>query len=111
MRAGEPLAADAPIPTNTPTLVVEYAAEWAHANTLSTRPPTLFAGINLGFDASFVLPQGDPLKISTKASRGPELWKIKGGGMTREDFEQKVYDTMIDAAFDQLEGKLNGAFF
>jgi hypothetical protein len=111
VRSGEPLAADAPVPTNMPTLVVEYAPEWAHANTLSMKPPTVFAGISLGFDASFMLPQGDPVKISTKASRGPELWKIKGGGMTREDFEQKVYDTMIDAAFDQLEKKLNDAFF
>lgn len=94
-----------------PTLVVTYSPEWSHANTLSLRPPTIFSGINFAFDASFALPDGSaPLSIKTKAWRGAELWKMKSDGMTREDFEQRVYDSMIDGAFDQLSKKLSDTF-
>jgi len=31
--------------------------------------------------------------------------------MSREDFEQKVYDIMFDGAFDQLDKKLQDTFF
>jgi hypothetical protein len=106
LRAGEPLAADAPLPKDVPTLVVDYAPEWSHVNTVSTKPPTIFAGINFTFDVSFVLPEGAPLTIRTKSWRGAELWKMKGEGMERPDFEQQVYDSMFDGAFDQLSKKL-----
>ena len=75
------------------------------------KPNTVFAGFNFTFDGSFALPEGAPLKILVKAWRGAEPWKFKGDGMTREDFQQKVYDAMIDAAFDQLDKKLMDAFF
>ena len=54
---------------------------------------------------------GAPLALKVKSWRGAELWKIKGDGMTREDFEQKVYDSMIDGAFDQLDKKLTDTLF
>jgi hypothetical protein len=111
MKAADRLAADAPLPTTVPTLVISYAPEWSHANTLSLRPPTLFSGINFFFDATFALPSGAPLVVKAKSWRGAELWKIKGDGMTREDFEQKVYDAMIDGAFDQLDKKLTDTLF
>jgi hypothetical protein len=111
VKATDRLAADAPLPTNVPTLVISYAPEWSHANTLSLRPPTLFSGINFAFDATFALPAGAPLVVKVKSWRGAELWKIKGDGMTREDFEQKVYDSMIDGAFDQLDKKLTDTLF
>jgi len=106
LRAGDPLAADAPLPRTPPTLVVEYSAEWSHQNTVSTKPPTVFAGINFTFDASFVLPEGAPLQLKTKAWRGAELWKMKGEGLERPEFEQQVYDAMFDGAFDLLGKKL-----
>ena len=111
VKATDRLAADAPLPTSVPTLVITYAPEWSHANTLSLRPPTLFSGINFAFDATFALPAGAPLVVKVKSWRGAELWKIKGDGMTREDFEQKVYDSMIDGAFDQLDKKLTDTLF
>jgi hypothetical protein len=106
LRAGEPLAADAPMPKDVPVLVVEYAPEWSHVNTVSMKPPTIFAGINFTFDVSFVLPEGAPLTIKTKSWRGAELWKLKGDGLERPEFEQQVYDSMFDGAFDQLSKRL-----
>jgi hypothetical protein len=105
-RAGEPLSADAPNPATVPTLAIEYAPEWSGGTTLSVRRNTVFAGLAFAFDASFALPEGAPLKVSSKSWRGAELWKIKADGLTREEFEQNVYDTMIDGAFDQLGKKL-----
>jgi len=50
------------------------------------------------------------LKTSLRSWRGPELWKIKGADMAREDFEQQVYDAMIGGAFAQLQKKLIDVF-
>jgi hypothetical protein len=111
LQPGEPLAADAPVPTKVPTLVIEYAPEWSHVNTATMKPNTVFAGYNFTFDSAFSLPEGAPLKVQVKAWRGAEVWKIKSDGMEREDFQQKVYDTMIDGAFDQLDKKLEDTFF
>jgi hypothetical protein len=109
MRVGDPLDPDAPVPTATPTLVVDYVADWARANSLSEHPPTVLAGILFTFDAAFALPEGAPLKIPVKAWRAPELWRIKSAQMTREDYEQRVYDMTFDTAFDQLQKKLTDA--
>jgi hypothetical protein len=109
LRSGEPLAPDAPLPAA--ALVVEYSTEWSHANAASFKPPTVFAGLNFTFDVSFVVPDVAPLKVQVKAWRGSDLWKYKSDGISREDFEQKVYDGMIDGAFDLLEKKLEDTFF
>jgi hypothetical protein len=106
VRAGEPLAADAPNPSAMPTLVIDYSPEWSHVNTVSMKPNTVFAGFNFTFDASFLLPEGAPLQMKVKSWRGAELWKMKDEGISREDFQQKVYDAMFDGAFDQLDKKL-----
>jgi hypothetical protein len=75
------------------------------------KPNTVFAGFNFTFDTIFALPDGAPLKFVIRASRGAEVWKIKAEGMTREDFEQKVYDAMLDGAFDHLDKKMRDVFF
>jgi hypothetical protein len=111
MTAADRLDADAPAPTKVPTLVVTYSPEWSHSNTLSLRPPTVFAGVNFAFDATFALADGAPLTVKIKSWRGAELWKLKGDGLTREDFQTKVYDSMMDGAFDQLDKKLTDTFF
>jgi hypothetical protein len=111
VRSGEPLDAAAPNPTAVPTLVIDYSPEWSHVNTVSIKPNTLFAGFNFAFDASFVLPEGAPLQMKVKSWRGAELWKQKDEGMSREDFQQKVYDAMFDGAFDQLDKKLADTLF
>jgi hypothetical protein len=111
--AGATLAPDAQPPTNLPVLLVEYSPEWSKANTACARPPTVFAGLAFTFESSFTLPDGSaPLKLSTRAWRGAELWKMHfTDGMSREDYEKLVYDAMIDGAFDTLDKKLKDAFF
>ena len=111
VRAADPLAGDAPNPTGVPTLVIDYAPEWSHVNTVSIKPNTVFGGFNFAFDATFVLPEGAPLQLKVKAWRGAELWKMKDEGISREDFQQKVYDAMFDGAFDQLDKKLQDTLF
>ena len=110
LRPAAPLDPDAPVPTTPPTLVVEYQPEWSRAVTASTKPSTVVAGFIFSFDAAFNLPGGAPLKTSLRSWRGPELWKIKGADMAREDFEQQVYDAMIGGAFAQLQKKLIDVF-
>lgn len=112
VQAGPTLGADAPLPPNVPVLLVEYSPEWTRTNTTSVKQNTVFAGLSFTFEASFVLPDGSPpLKVTHKIWRGAELWKIKGEGLSREDFEKLVYDAMIDGAFDSLLKKLKDAFF
>ncbi|MDP9035050.1 MAG: hypothetical protein M3O50_09605 [Myxococcota bacterium] len=110
LRPGEPLPPDAPLAASTPTLFVEYAPEWARTVTVSVKPSTAFAPINFAFDAAFVLPEGPTRKVSTRWTRGVELWKLRSTGLSREDFEQKVYGATIDPAFDQLAKKMRDAF-
>jgi hypothetical protein len=111
MRAGEPLAADAPAPTGVPTLLVEYSAEWSHANTVSIRPNTVFAGFNFTFDTTFAAPDSAPMTLKVKSWRGAELWKLKDETMAREEFQHRVYDAMFDGAFDALEKRLQDVLF
>jgi hypothetical protein len=110
VRAGEPLAVDAPIPAGAPVLVVDYTGEWSSAMTASAKPRTVFAGIRFDFDGRFLLPEGAPLQLSIKSWRGPELWKVKGA-ITLEEFHRRVYDAMIDHAFDEWRKKLVDTFF
>ncbi|HEY8091840.1 MAG TPA: hypothetical protein VIF09_28455 [Polyangiaceae bacterium] len=109
MKVGQVLGPDDPAPRDAPTLLVDYSVEWSHVNTVSLKPNTVFAGFNFTFDASFLLPEGAPWQTKVKSWRGAELWKQKDEGMTREDFQQKVYDAMFDGAFDQLGKKLTDA--
>jgi hypothetical protein len=112
VRVGDRLAADAPMPNALPTLVVAYAPEWARSMATSVKLNTVFAGLSFTFEGSFVLPDGAPLAIKTKAWRGPALWKMKPEeGQSRQDYEQKVYDAMIDGAFDQLNKKITTVLF
>ena len=110
LRAGEPLAPDASPAKDVPTLVIEYSPEWSRVDAVSLKPPTIFAGFNFAFEASFILADGAPLQLKVKAWRGAELWKLKGDGIERTEFEQQVYDTMIDGAFDQLDKRLLDVF-
>lgn len=111
VRAGEPLAPDAPTP-GAPTFVVDYTGEWSTTTTASEKPRTIFAGIRFDFDPRFFALEGPPLQLPLKSWRGPELWKIKGGGgMAPEDYHRRMYDMMIDRAFDELQRRLADAFF
>jgi hypothetical protein len=112
VHAGEPLAAGDPAPAGVAALIVDYTAEWSNSTTASEHPRTIFAGIRFDFDPRFVLPEGAPLQLPLKSWRGPELWKIKGGGgMAPEDYHRRIYDMMIDRAFDELQRRLADAFF
>ncbi|MGA7119080.1 MAG: hypothetical protein WBY94_03235 [Polyangiaceae bacterium] len=105
VRAGEPLAADAPVPAGAPVLVIDYSGTWSNAFTASPKPRTVFGAIRFDFDARFVLPQGAPLQLAYKELRGADLWKAKGA-MTLEEFHRKVYDAMMDHVFDDWRKRL-----
>jgi hypothetical protein len=112
LQQGAPIDEGAAIPAATkPTIVVDYVAEWSKLNTVSTKPSSVFAGVNFAFDSTFNLPDGNPYDLKTKAYRSPEPWKIKAQDLSREDFQKKVYDGIIDGAFDQLDKKLGDALF
>jgi hypothetical protein len=111
-RTGDRPAASASSGTRRPTLVITYAPEWAFTTTVSTNPDTVFPGLNFTFDAVFALPQGPRLAIRSQTLRAPEPWKTRvEAGQSREDYERRVYDAMIDDAFDRLEKKLSSVLF
>jgi hypothetical protein len=93
-------------------LVITYAPEWAFTTTASTKPKTVFPGLSFAFDAVFALPGGARLAIRSQTLRAPEPWKTRvEPGQSREDYEWRVYDAMLDDAFDRLEKKLSSALF
>jgi hypothetical protein len=110
MHAGDPLAATETPPAGKPVLIVDYVAEWSNALSANDKPRTILAGIRFDFDARFSLPEGAPLLLSVKSLRGPEPWRVKGS-ITLQDFHRKIYDMMIDHAFDDLQKKLAKTFF
>ncbi len=110
VRAGQPLAADAPVPTGAPVLVVDYVGMWSNVLTTNPKPRTVFDTIRFDFDAKFLVPQGPPLLLSLKSLRGADLWKIKGA-MTLEEYHRKVYDAMLDHAFDEWRKRLTDTLF
>jgi hypothetical protein len=110
VRAGEPLAPNAPNPAGAPVLVIDYATEWSNAMTANDKPRTILAGMRFDFDARFGLPEGAPLLLSIKSLRGPELWKIHGSP-SLQDYHRKIYEMMIDHAFDDLQKKITDTFF
>jgi hypothetical protein len=111
VKQGAPIDEGATVPpSKEPVLLVDYVVEWSHVNNFSTRPPSVFAGLNFTFDTTFALPDGTaPYEVKVKAFRGPEPWKVRGDDYSREDFQQKVYDGMIDGAFDHFDKKLSDA--
>jgi hypothetical protein len=107
LHGGDTLAPDTPAPAAVPALVVEYSPEWSRGNTACEKPSTVFAGLMFTFASSFGLPEGPPpLKIVVRAIKTAAVWRARTNGLSREDFEQKVYGAMIDGAFDQLKAKL-----
>jgi hypothetical protein len=111
VRASSPLAADEPAPGSIPALVIEFAPEWSRGTTTCPKPPTVFAGLSFQFNATFALPVGAPWTVTVKSWRVAESWKIKAQGLTLEEFEQKVYGSMLAGAFDQLRKKLSDVLF
>jgi hypothetical protein len=110
LKQGAAIDEGAPVPAaKEPLLLVDYLVEWSHVNNFSTKPPSVFAGLNFTFDTTFTLPEGAPYEVKVKSFRGPEPWKVRGDDYSREDFQQKVYDGMIDGAFDHFEKKATDA--
>jgi len=112
VQPGDRLDADAPQPSQAPTLVIAYAPEWSHSIAVSRKPPTVFAGVTFAFEGSFVLPEGAPLSVKTTTWKTAELWRIKPeDGESRQDYEKRIYDAMVDQSFDQLDRKLKSVLF
>ena len=107
LEVASPIDEGAPVPPATgPALLVDYVVEWSHVPAVSTKPPTVFEGMSFTYEVTFSLPEGAPYQTKAKSLRNAEPWKQKPEGLSREDFQQKVYDGMIDGAFDHLEKKL-----
>jgi hypothetical protein len=112
VQPGDRLDADAPMPSQVPTLVIAYSPGWSHSTVVSRKPSTVFAGVTFAFEGSFVLPEGAPLPVKTTTWKTAELWRLKPeDGESRQDYEKRIYDAMIDESFDQLERKLESVFF
>ena len=112
VHAGDPLSADEPSPAAVPALVIDYSPEWSRGNTTCPKPRTVFSGLSFTFDASFSLPDAQPpLKVTVKAWRAAEPWRVKDEDLSFEEFEQKVYGAMVAGAFDQLKRKIVDVLF
>lgn len=112
VRAGDPLAPDAPSPSSVPALVIEYSPEWSRGDTTCPKPRTVFAGLSFTFDAAFAVPDAPPpLKVTVKAWRAAEPWRVKDPDLSLEEFEQKVYGAMMSGAFDQLKRRMLDVLF
>jgi hypothetical protein len=96
-----------------PTIVVDYGVEWSRTQTVSVKPRGVFVGVNLQFDVTYNVPDGGkPLKVQSTSWRMPDVWKM--GDMAADPKgarEAKVYDTMSDTSFDQIERKTLEALF
>lgn len=110
-RLGERLPPDAPAPTR-PTLLVAYAPEWAFTTTPCARPDTVFPGLAFPYQVTLVVPGGAPVAVQKQVWRIPEMWRVTlEPGESREHYEQRIYDRMIDGAFDELEQSLPRGLF
>jgi hypothetical protein len=110
-RPGKRIAAGAPAPA-LPTLVIAYTPSWAFTTTACARPDTVFPGLSVPFEVTLLIPGGPPLAIHEQVWRIPEPWRVTlEPGESREHYEQRVYDRMIDGAFEELEQSLPSALF
>jgi hypothetical protein len=106
--------ADLPDP-KVPTLYITHGVEWLGANYTSQRPRGSYVGLNMTFEATFMIP-GDPkpYKFKLELPKPPPLQvlhkddsSIPGPG----EAEEKVYEAMATDAFDQFGKKLMANFF
>lgn len=114
---GALVPADAPaLPDVTvPTLFVEHVAEWSsHTYVSQSRPRGVFVGLQFNFEAQFVIPDGGkPYKYSDKVFKHAAL------GVVRDEdpipppgqAEEKIYDAMAMAAFDQFGRRFLSLYF
>jgi hypothetical protein len=98
-----------------PTLFVTHVAEWStHTYISQSRPRGVFIGIQFNFEAVFTIPDnGKPYKFTDK------VFKHAAIGVVREEdpplgpgaAEEKIYDAMAMAAFDEFGKRLLSVFF
>ncbi len=107
VRPGDRLPAGEAAPANVPTLIISYAPEWAFATEPSDYPDTVFASLRFAFEATLVSPRGSRLTIESQTCRAAQAWRVRiQRGESRDHYEQRVYDAMVDDAFIQLANKL-----
>lgn len=112
---------DAPLPAvDLPTLFVEHGVEWTGFEIASKAPRGVLVGLNFVFEARFVLPSADPnakpLTYKHDVWRTPNLELLKSdkaalpGRPPGGSPEEKVYEAMAKAAFDDFQSHLLGFF-
>lgn len=106
-KVGDRIDGDALPAFKVPTIVVDYAAEWSHTQTVSMKPRGVFVGVNVKYEIGFYVPDGGkPLKVQQTSWRGPELWRFQDvPADTKGGREAKIYDAMADTSFDQAKRK------
>lgn len=110
-----PADAEALPDVKVPTLFVTHVAEWStHTYISEKRPRGVFVGLQFNFDAVFVIPDnGKPYKMTDK------VFKHAAIGVVRDEdpmpgpgaAEEKIYDAMAMAAFDEFGKRLISVFF
>jgi hypothetical protein len=99
----------------TPTIFITHVAEWStHTYISESRPRGVFVGLQFNFDATFVIP-GDPKPFKY----ADKVFKHAALGVVRDDdpppgpgaAEEKIYDAMAMAAFDEFGKHFLGVFF
>jgi hypothetical protein len=99
----------------TPTLLVSHVAEWSGHTYTSSRPRGSYIGVQFNFEASFVIP-GDPKPYKFHA----EIFKHAATYVLNEPdqpmlatgaAEEKVYETMGQAAFEDFGKRFLANFF
>jgi hypothetical protein len=101
---------DAPLPTKVtrPTLFIEHGASWGGSTRASQKPKGVFVGLELGFDATFRMPDDTkPVKVHVAGWHVPDISVAKDSDTP----EVLVYTAMRAKAFDQFKTKLLATFF
>lgn len=98
-----------------PTLYIAHGVEWVGSNYVSNRPRGSYVGLNMSFEAQFMIP-GDakPYKYKFELPKIPPLQvlhKDEGPVPGPGEAEEKVYEAMATDAFDQFGKRLIGNFF
>jgi hypothetical protein len=93
----------ASVPITAPTLVLDHTTTWSGSLQTSGKPRGVFAGLELGFEAFFRLPDtSKPVKVEQHAWYTPDLSVAQDA----DNPEELVYAAMRAKAYGQFQDRL-----
>jgi hypothetical protein len=111
LAVGDPVMdPDVPLPAQVtvPTLFIEHGPVWSGYLVTVKSPRGLFVGLQVGFDATFRLPDDTkPVRVKDGSWRIPNL----RAATDQEQPEASVYADMRAKAFEQFKKRVFDAFF